>query len=166
MNKKAQIVTAEDVVSEFLDYIGQKHGINKQELNAILNRRDDVQVIPLEILGQRRLGCMESVIKYLKENKKLTYQDIAEFTGRSRSTIGVMYHNAKKKLKEQFLDYPNGPNSMPLSQLKNKRFSALESVVLFLLGRQLRVCQIAELLNRDYRTIYTVYRRGKRKDER
>jgi len=167
MGKARGGVDAELVVHEFLGYLNQKYGIDRQELNRLISKeqKPDAFSVPVEILGNRKLGCMEAAVKFLRENKGLAYNKISELLGRSRSTIGVMYHNASRKMGQHFQDYPSSKYPIPASRFADKKFSALESVVMFLADHKLRVCEIAGLLNRDYRTIYTVYRRGRRKNE-
>jgi len=165
MDKEAAGVDAESVVHEFLDYLDRKYGVSKADLNRLISKEKEELTVPVEILGNRKLGCMEAVVKFLRENMDLGYSRISELLGRSRSTIGVMYHTATRKLGERFSDYPTSNHQIPLSSFRQKRYTALEAVVMSLIERKLRVCQIAELLNRDYRTVYTIYRRGKRKNE-
>jgi len=54
--------------------------------------------------------------------------------------------------------------NIPSFILKDRRFSALEAIVIYLKENQeMTYAQIARLLNRDDRTIWTTYQRAKKK---
>lgn len=165
MDKEAAGRDAESVVHEFLDFLEERYNINRQELTGLLSKKQEELAVPIEIFSYRKLGCMESAVKFLRENRGLSYKKISELLGRSRSTIGVMYHRANQKLDEHFLEFPASNHLIPLSQFADERYSALESVVFYLKERGVDLSKIARMLNRDYRTIYTVYRRGKERNE-
>jgi DNA-directed RNA polymerase specialized sigma24 family protein len=124
----------------------------------------------VKVLGIRQLGCFEAIVCYLREMLSLSSSQIAQITGRSRSTVAVSYHNARKKWLGGFTseDVKSYAMSIPVSILKNTKLSVLESIVWFLKERHaMTYHEIAVALNRDDRTIWTVYRRGmeKREDE-
>ena len=54
-------------------------------------------LIPLSILKNRKLGALESIVTYLKDELHLTYAEIAKLTNRDNRTIWATYHKAKKK---------------------------------------------------------------------
>lgn len=53
--------------------------------------------IPLSVLCDRDLSLFETMIEHLKENKGLTYHEIAVLTNRDDRTIWTVYNRAKKK---------------------------------------------------------------------
>ena len=53
--------------------------------------------IPLQRLQERDLSIMESLVLYLKDEKKLTYHEIAELLNRDDRTIWTVHNRASKK---------------------------------------------------------------------
>ena len=73
------------------------------------------------------------------------------------------YNSSKKKHPEQLV-VSETKYVIPISKLSNRKFSAFESVVDYLKTRfELSYHEIAVLLNRDDRTIWTVHSRAKAK---
>jgi hypothetical protein len=74
-------------------------GLGERELIDLLfqiQRKD--MMIPVEILGDRRLGALEAITMYMKDQKNLTYHDIAVLLKRDDRTIWATYNKAKKKI--------------------------------------------------------------------
>lgn len=57
--------------------------------------------IPLEILNNRKLGMLESVCVYLKDEKDMAYSEIAKILNRDDRTIWASYNKAKKKVAQK-----------------------------------------------------------------
>ncbi len=74
-------------------------GMSYSEIFSMLKPKD-ANSIPLEILNDRKLGMLESVSVYLKEQKEMTYSQIAKLLNRDDRTIWASYNKAKKKLGE------------------------------------------------------------------
>ena len=53
--------------------------------------------IPASALTNRKLGVLESVVKFLKENYELNYSEIGRLLGRDPRTIWTAYSRGKKK---------------------------------------------------------------------
>lgn len=53
--------------------------------------------IPLNILLDREIGVLESIVEYLKEKKKLSYEEIKQLTNRDSRTIWTTYSRVKQK---------------------------------------------------------------------
>ena len=103
------------------------------------------------------LGPLEAVVKFLKENKALTITQIAARLNRSSKTIWTTYNNVKdKKIKIGVSRF-----FIPVSFLSKKKLSILESIASYLKNvESLTFHQIAELTNRDDRTIWTCHHRA------
>ncbi len=54
--------------------------------------------IPSDIFKNRDLAVLESLVKYLKEDKDFSYAEIADLLNRDDRTIWTVYSRAKKKL--------------------------------------------------------------------
>lgn len=71
---------------------------------------------------------------------------------------GYSYSDIFKLMKKETLD------SVPIKVLKNRNLGMLESSVIFLKDeKNLKYSEIAKLLNRNPRTIWTAYNKGKKK---
>lgn len=118
--------------------------------------------IPLSIFS-KRLSALETIVKYLRENLDLSYKEIAELTKRSEKTIWQAHNSSKKKLPSEFkIEFSK--YYLPISILSNRRLSVLENIVGYLHEDfKLNYSEIARLLHRDSRTIWTVYSRAKKK---
>lgn len=124
--------------------------------------------IPVAVLFDRHVSCFESVVEYLKENKQLSYKQIALLTNRDERTIWTVYNRAKKKRNGEIPSYKikKHPVAVPISIFADREVSVLETISEYLKDSlNLNYHEIAELTNRDDRTIWTSYNRAKNKRE-
>lgn len=116
-------------------------------------------VVPSSIFN-RKLSVFEAVVRYLRDNLSLGNKTIAGFLGKSDKSIWQAYNNSFKKHKGKL----NVKISLfiPISKFRGK--SVLSSVVRYLRDScGLTYHEIAVMLKRDDRTIWTVYNRRKGK---
>jgi IS30 family transposase len=127
--------------------------------------------IPAYILQDRSLSVLEKIVEFLKEDKSLTYHEIALLLHRDDRTIWTVYHRAtqkRKKVSRQVAESKIKKTKKVVS-FPSKIFLDRSLSVLEILAEHLKVEQamtyheIAVLLNRDDRTIWTVCNRGKTK---
>ncbi len=119
--------------------------------------------LPISIFADQNLSALESVCRYLKDEKGLRYSEIALLLNRDQRTIWVTYTNSLKK-KEGRLDISASKYSIPLSVFQDRRLSVLESICIHLRKRHsLRYTEIARLLNRDERNIWNICDKAGRK---
>lgn len=120
-------------------------------------------VLPISIFTNPNLSALESICRYLKDEKGLRYSEIASLLNRDQRTIWATYTNSLKKTKGR-LDAPDSKYTIPLASFKDRSLSVLEAVVHHLKGRySLRYSEIALLLGRDERNIWSIYRKAGRK---
>jgi|TARA_B100002003_G_C14131919_1_gene544369 hypothetical protein len=137
----------EELFEEFLQYVEQKTEIN----------------IPLSIFKATSLGPLETLVKYLREELNYTYSKIAAILNRKVGPIGTTYRNAKSKHPSR-LKIVSTFSTIPVSIFKKSKNSILETIVHHLKDNEsLTYTEIASLLNRNYRTIWTVYKRATKK---
>ena len=118
--------------------------------------------IPIEIFNNDSLSSLETVTKYLKEELNYRFRDIAVFLNRSQKTIWDAYNSSKEKMSINFEIEKKISFLVPLLIFKDRSVSFLEALTEYLKDHfNLKYCQIAALLNRDQRTIWTVYNRVK-----
>jgi DNA-binding CsgD family transcriptional regulator len=114
--------------------------------------------LPITIF-QNKLTPFQAIIKYLKEQLNLSNKKISRILNRDIKAIWAAYQLGKDKS----LLFKETPISIPLSIFKDKKLSILEALVRFLKNQDMNYAEIARLLNRDQRTIWTVYLRAKNK---
>ncbi len=119
--------------------------------------------LPLSVLQNN--SSLEAIVFYLKDILGLRFNEIARLLNRNQKTIWVTYSNAKKK--KISLDLRNNSGLMlPLSIFISRNFSILETIVFHLrINQLLSFNEIAKLLGKNYRTIWTVYKRSLKKLE-
>jgi len=100
----------------------------------------------------------------MKENLSMNYHQIAEILNRDERTIWTAYNKAKTKQSKP-IRIKKTSMLMPVSIFKNKKLTTLESIIIHLKQKQkqMRYSEIAKLLNRDQRNIWTIYSRAIKK---
>jgi len=156
----------------FIEFLHKEYDFDDKQIQTILDKATE-PTVPI-IIFNSKLGCLETITKYLIEEKHMKNSQVAKLTSRSPKTIWATYYRAKQKMPEplstnKFLETDEKKQSsveIPISILSNKEFSILESIVHYLRknhGMSLR--QISELLHRAQGTIAAIYHRVKQKDE-
>ncbi|MCX6751026.1 MAG: hypothetical protein NTZ83_06210, partial [Candidatus Pacearchaeota archaeon] len=111
--------------------------------------------IPATIFS-KELGALEALSKYMKENLGMSYHKIAELLNRDQRTIWTAYNKAIEKQKEQ-IKVKETEIFLPISILNNRESTILESAINYLRKRGMKYSEIAKLLDRDPRNIWTIY---------
>ena len=143
--------------------------LSKEEKTAILNgakasKQDDNNQIPLSIFKTRKVSGLEAISFYLKEVNQHNARKIAQDLNRSSTTIYASINSAKRKLAGEQLRVDVLSLHLPTSVFSNRNFSILESAVAYLKDQHnYSLSKIAELMNRSYSTVKTVYQRYKLK---
>jgi len=105
-------------------------------------------------------SSLEAIVLYLKDVSKMRYSQIAQLLNRDQRTIWSHMPTPKKKAMHLELG-DDIQLSIPASIFTSRNFSILESIVFYLkIDHALTFNQISELLGKNYRTIWTVYRRA------
>ncbi len=168
MPKKEDTKTVEKRLLDTFNYL-KKQGLSSEEIIELVNKflkvpvKEEVKV-PISVFKNDYLASLENIVKYLRENLLLTFKQIGVLTNRNEIALAVTYRNAKKKLEAKFVIEEISPYSVPVSILKDRKLSVLENIVSYLKDTfGLTYHNIAVLLNRDDRTIWTVYQRAIKK---
>lgn len=124
----------------------------------VAQQREGEVYIPTTIFTQN-MSCFQAVCVYLYENLGYRFHDIAGLLGRDDRTIWSTYHSIRKVYKKPL---PVGESSIliPVSIFSQRKFSFLENLVAYLRNELgLSYHEVADLLKRDDRTIWTCYSR-------
>ena len=147
-------------VKELLLPIQEKYSLTHDEITGLLKEET---AFPLSILNQK-LTILESIVKYLKEEKKCSLREISHLINRDERNIWHIYDQARRKHAERFI-LKKEAFWIPLSIFSKTRLSALEALVAYLKEEfSLNYHEIALLLKRDDRTVWTVYQRARKKN--
>ncbi len=133
------------------------------EVQDALGAASSRQGIPVSIFNPH-LGALESIVKYMREELLLDYGTIASMLGRNPGPIGVTYRRAKNKLGEA-LDI-SSKEKIPFEALRakeTKHLSVLESLAYHLAKQGYDWHEIAQIVCRHDKTVWTVLDRAKRK---
>lgn len=129
-------------------------------LNDLRKEKRDIS-IPVSIFT-KRLGSLEAIVKYLREELNLSNIKVSRLLKRDNKVTWNIYSKARKKFPLK-LD-TDSDIFIPVSIFAVKKFSVLESLVAYLKEKEeLRFVDIAGLLHRNQRTIWTVYQKYKEK---
>ena len=159
---------AEKRLLNTLNYL-KKQGLSSEKITQLVNELLKVEVkeevkVPISVFKNDYLSGVETIVKYLRENLLLSFKQIASLTNRNNVALAVSYRNAKKKLEDKFVVEEISPYSIPVSILQDRNLSVLENIVSYLKDSfDLAYHKIAVLLNRNDRTIWTVYQRARKK---
>ena len=151
-----------------LSYL-REQGFSSEDIIELISKLLRVQAkeevkVPISVFNNEYLSSLENIVKYLRENLLLSFRQIAELTNRNEIALAVTYRNAKRKMEAKFVVTEISPYSIPVSILKDRNLSVLENIAAYLKDSfGLNYHGVAVLLNRDDRTIWTVYNRAKKK---
>jgi len=137
--------------------------ISLDELSSLTQelKRESEVAIPLSLF-RSELAPAESLVKYLKENMKMRLSEVAELLKRDDRSIWTTYNNGIKKKQELVID-KREETKIPISVFNDRRLSILESLTTYLRKEKLSNIEIAEIINRDPRNVFTVYKRALKK---
>ena len=111
----------------------------------------------------KKLSPFESIVKFMKENEGKKLSEIGKLTGRTTASVWQTYRHAQEKVKS-VLKPKETAYLIPLDVIKEKKFSILESIVIYLKDNfDLTYRAIGKLLQRNERTVWTVYQKGKKR---
>jgi len=122
-------------------------------------RYEDEIYLPLTLF-KSKLSPLQIIVKYLRENLGKTNKQTALLLNRDPKTIWVTYKAVEKK---KALVIEQSEIQIPVSIFKDRRLSILEALVNYLKEFDMKYSEIARLLNKDQRTIWTVHSRAKKK---
>jgi len=121
--------------------------------------------IPVTIFNNEKLTPLETIIKFLKENEQLRFTEISKLIGREQRSVNMMYRAANKKIPQQ-LPIIKTTTTIPAKQLADERYTVAEHVVKHLKEHyKLTHHQIAVLMRRNDRTIWTLYNRTTKRNK-
>lgn len=158
---------SEDLLEAFIAHLRKEHALTDSEVNELLAEAKSHQesLLPINIFQTDKLSALEAIVKFMKENKSLTFHQIAVVLKRDDRTIWTTYSKSRSKMIAPF-HLPPSKYVVPAAIFAERRLSVLETLAFYLKETlKLTLHDIAVLLNRDDRTIWTVINRATKKLE-
>lgn len=151
-----------ETIKNILKHLTEKYSLTPENVLSIIYDEKRYLSAPITIFC-KELSPLETVVKFIKETYNQNFNEIATTLNRDQATIWLTYNHALEKKKEKFK-----PEEtiywIPLSIFKERKLSILELVSEFLKDTyHLSYHEIALMIKRDDRTIWTVYQRAKKK---
>lgn len=148
--------------------LSSKYKMNYANIIGMLKKRQSLLSIPASIFNNQ-LSPLENVVLYLNVRLRFSQTQITNILRRDYTTIWTTLEHASKKIskavyggilkvreKEEIL--------IPIRIFANRKLSILESLSIYIKNQfSLSYHQIALLLGKNDRTIWTVVNRGRRK---
>ncbi len=151
-----------EALEKFIRIFQREYKVDLSDVLDSLEKQTQKEIrIPASVFN-RELSCSEAVCKYLKENLGLRYHEIARLLNRNDRTVWITCRNASRKLKSK-LTARKSRFSIPVSVIADRRLSVLEAIVSYLKSFNLTYHEIALVLKRDERNIWTLHNRAKKK---
>ncbi|MBN1156874.1 hypothetical protein JXA85_04605 [Candidatus Woesearchaeota archaeon] len=153
-------------INFLINELREKYNIGYDEVSKLITERQEqlnLSVVPLEIFSERPLGILECIVKFLREERGMSLNQIAKMLLRDNRTIWSSYNNSLKKKKTRF-GLKKTRIAIPTEIFRDRSTGLLESLSIYLRDRRrMSFHQIGVALNRDERTIWTSYNKGKKK---
>ncbi len=141
--------------TEVLKLIREKERKKKEEESAY---------VPVSLFTAAQVSSLEAITLYLRDIKELKFSEIGSLLGRNQIALSSTYRSAKKKY-PSVLRIEESDYKIPCTVLKTRTLSVLETIAVYLKDAyQLSNNEIAKLLGKDPRTIWTVLHRAKKKE--
>ena len=127
-----------------------------QKYQELISKKGIREKIPVTTFTTQ-LFPLEAAARYLKDNLQKTTTETARILNKKPPAVSAAY---KKSQPKKFI-IKKTDVYIPLAEFKdNPSFSILEIVVHHLKNKRLRFVDIAKLLGRNPKTIWTVYQRA------
>ena len=126
-----------------------------------LSRDSSTNIHIPSCIFSRELSSYETIVKFLKEAYSLSIQEIAKLLFKKKQSVWRAYTEACKT-HPQSLSVTNLFFPIPISIFSQDK-TTLECLVVFLKDEyKLSYSEVASLIMRDDRTVWTVYQKAKR----
>jgi DNA-binding CsgD family transcriptional regulator len=125
--------------------------------------KEAVFLIPSSIFSDRRLSFTESIVDSLWCEMHLGQSDIARLLGIDRRNVHTLLKRAALKKPEPSIKVTESNIFIPITVFQQRAGPSLEALVLYLKGLGLKNKDIARILARSEKTVWTAISRGERR---
>jgi len=152
-------------LSLILKELSKKSGMDLDNISKLIQTREKYVSIPVELF-KSKLSPLENVVYYLFVFHKFSQTEIAGLLRRDHTTIWTTLENATKKMQKArfiaFIEKTDTKLSVPVNIFAKDKLSILESLCSHL-KENMTYHEIAVVLGKNDRTIWTVVNRAKKK---
>ena len=79
-------------IALLLEKVEKEFDISKKKALELLSDKLDSEInVPLSVFESRKLGQLEAITKYLREEHRMRYSEIARLLKKSEPVVGVVY---------------------------------------------------------------------------
>ncbi len=146
--------------------LSSKYKMNYANIIEMLKKRQSLLSIPASIFNNQ-LSPLENVALYLNVRLRFSQTQIANILKRDHTTIWTTLEHASRKISKSMYEEMLKEQEkilIPIKIFSNRKLSILESLSIYVKNKfGLSYHQIALLLGKNDRTIWTVVNRGRRK---
>lgn len=159
---------ARQALRSFLQLLKNQYNLTLQDV--VEEFHGSSEGVPISVFSTL-LSPAEALVKYLKEERQMSFHQIGTLLNRDERGIWSSYARSRKKHQTTF-SKPAGVTgvagatsfSIPLSLFANRSFSILEHVIFYLhAALNLQEKEIAKLLNKRQAVIHTTLQRARKK---
>lgn len=142
----------------------RKYGISEQRFTSLVGDKIAVarDTFPAVIL-RGKLSSLEAIVKYLRENRKLSYKEIGELLSRNPTSLASSYASSKRQMQGQFPEDIEEDSTRISFDVFRTGLSVLEAICHSLRMQGKRFVEISRITGKDQRTVWTACRRAERK---
>lgn len=162
----------EKKLQRVLRFLENHYAVSPQDVLKLVRERErqkkeeESQYIPVSLFTAAPVSSLEAITLYLRDVKQLKFSAIGSLLGRNHIALSATYRAAKKKYSLK-LHVREAEYQIPCTILKTRKLSVLETIAVYLKDAyKLSNNDIAKLLHKDPRTIWTVLTRAKKKGVR
>lgn len=151
-----------ELLKSIIGFMRQNQQLELSELLSIYSETSPEQSVPVSIFSGK-LSPSEALCLFLKQDRGLSFHDIAVLLNRDDRSVWTSCARAKKKSKKQFTE-KDDDILLPISMFTDRSLSIMEHVVDLLTHQhKMTNSQIAKMLNRNPSAIATVANRAESK---
>lgn len=169
------------ILESVLSDLKLEHGLSQSAAIKLLEKKESQEIlIPVSVFSNIELGQLESITGYLRLEYDMQYSKIASLLKKDPGVIGVTFRNVQRKLGKLAITTrktsdkqsettksafdKSSEQKIPLSELSSNILTVFECLVFYLKYKlRLSFHEIAQLTNRDDRTVWTVYHNALKK---
>ena len=144
----------QQIIRLLINQIKKKYKLNNNEIKELTIIKQQIK-IPINIFS-KKLGALEAITKYMKENLNMRYKEISKLLNRNERTIWTAYNKSKQK-QPNAIKIKQSKIQLSISIFQNKKLTMLEALAIYLKNQNLNYKEIGELLDRDQRNIWTIH---------
>jgi len=153
-----------NILQLLLEHLQNQYNVCPEEALRLIKEKEEL-VVPLSVFERYELTFLEALVKYLHENQNMRFSGIAKALNKNPVSIWGCYKKSKTKHPNQFSpDLSKG--DVPVAIFINRNLTISEALVHYLSQqKKMRHVDIAQLLHRDSRTIWSLAKRALKKNE-